>query len=481
MKIDGSIDRHVNPAFSVVASSLAFSLIALSVLACSLPFHWGASAGGPGVSAGGSKAALTVSISVPSARTIVASSGDFSTAIATLAIAVVDGSSTTVASDPSVTYSSSATKTFSSLTPGTYTIKVDAFAPGGGASIATGTSVPVNLAADATQTVPVGLSFSQSPTSGAFSLPIQWPFSTGLAYLSASLDGAAMTDPTVNSDTINYSATVAKSGLAGGSHTLNISFKTSSGATTVRGLYVETVNIWDGVTSASWLDSSGTCVAKRIFATTDFFDTNANLGGLLVKDGSTSGVTLATGFSSDTTDYKLYTIPSTQSIVFTPTESVSGQYITYTWNGGAVTDLGSGKASANLAFNTLAYANTLVITVRAPDGVTTKSYTLIWHSSAVTVEVSTATNYQALTFATSAPSVARGGSIDFETNNSVLAAQTTGWTWSFDGAPLSETSQKLTLDSVATSGYSVGGHFISVQVTYNGVTYSANLILMVVE
>ena len=157
------------------------------------------------------------------------------------------------------------------------------------------------------------------------------------------------------------------------------------------------------------------------------------------------------------------------------------QYITYAWNGGIVTDLASGFSSANLAFVTSAYDNTLVITVRAPDGVTTKNYTLTWHSSAVTVGVSTATNYQALTFATSAPSVARGGSIDFETNNSVLAAQTTGWTWFIDGVQQAEPSQRLTLTSAATSAYSVGGHFISVQVTYNGVTYSANLILMVVE
>ena len=76
------------------ALGVVFAFAALGVLACSLPFLGRASAGGAGASASasadGSKAALIVSISVPSARTIVASSGDFSKAIATLAIAVVD-------------------------------------------------------------------------------------------------------------------------------------------------------------------------------------------------------------------------------------------------------------------------------------------------------------------------------------------------------------------------------------------------------
>ncbi|MDA8411139.1 MAG: cadherin-like beta sandwich domain-containing protein, partial [Treponema sp.] len=344
--------------------------------------------------------------------------------------------------------------------------------------IATGTSVPVDLAADATQTVPVGLSFSQSPTSGAFSLPIQWPLSTGLAYVSASLDGAAMTDPTVNSDTTNYSATVAKSGLAGGSHTLRLSFKTSSVATAVRGQYVETVNIWDGVTSASWLDSSGACAVKRTFALTDFFDTNANLGGLLVQDGSTAGAEIPIGFSSSTTAYSLYAAPSTGSIVFTPTTSIPGQYISYSWTGGATSsgEQASGTSSSALSFSPTV-ADILTITVRAPDGTTSKTYTITWYSSATVSIGVTAPSYQGLSFPISTP-IIQGQAFWAETDNPVLDAITSGWTWYIDGVSQSQTSQRFVLSPTDTTTM-LGTYLIAATVTSGGVSYSGRLSLTV--
>ena len=470
MKANESFGGLLIRGWSACAGWTLILLVALCALSCSDPF-------GTRASSGGSKASLTVSFSVPTARTIVASSDDFSSAISTLSIAVVDSTSTTVAEADGIAYSSGITKTFDSLTPGTYTITVDAYSSAD-ALIASGSSLPVDLAADTTQSVTVGLSFSQSSSTGGFSLAIQWPLSTGLAYVSATLDGAAMADPTVTPGSTDYTATLAKSGLSGGGHTLCIRFKTSIAAGTVGGLYVEAVNIWDGVTSGCWVDASGACVSTRIFASTDFFNTNANLGGLVVQDESTSGSVLSTGFSSSTTSYDLYVIPPSSSIVLTPTESVAGQYITYSWNGGAAIDLASGSASTSLAFVTSAFDNTLAITVRALDGATTKTYTFTWHSAAAAVDIGVPGSSSHGLGLPSSAFVVQGQAFGAETSDSTLDAIASGWTWYLDGAVQAETSQRFVLPPSATASM-LGTYQVAGTVTSGGVSYSGRIALTV--
>ena len=399
---------------------------------------------------------------------------DFASIIDSISITVV----ATGQSQQTLTAGASGTVTFTGLAAATWTIGVSALK--GGSPIGTGSgTVAVSSGSTSSVTIPIAFSGFDSGT-GRLDLPLTWPASTGVDYLAWSIDGGQANVAGITTDSgTGVSTSNLSASLGAGTHTLALGFKAGGADGTPAGCFVETIDVWAGLESGSWIDGGGKVQSAMAIAAEDFLDTNANLGGLLVQDGSTPGVTLAVGFSSGTTDYTLNSIPSTQSIVFTPTESVGGQYITYTWNGGAVTELASGGASASLAFVASAYDNALAITVRAPDGATTKTYTLTWHSAAVTVGVSTATNYQALTFANGAPSVARGGGIVIETNNTALAAQTTGWTWYIDGVQQAETSQQLTLTSAATSAYSVGDHFISVLLSYGGVRYSGTLILSV--
>ena len=406
-----------------------------------------------------------------SARTILP---DFASLIESISVSVI----ATGQSQRTLTASASESVTFTGLAATTWTISVAAIK--GGSVIGTGSgSVVLFSGSTASVIIPITFLGFDSGT-GTLALPLTWPSSTGVDYLDWSVDGGAASAASVSTDLgTGVSSTNLSASLGAGTHTLALNFKAGGSRGTSAGCFVESVDIWAGLESGSWIDGSGTVKGAMAFVVGDFLDSNANLGGLLVQDGSTSGATLAIGFSSSTTDYPLYTIPTTQSIVFTPTESVSGQYITYSWNGGAVTELASGIPSANLAFNTSAYDNTLVITVRAPDGVSAQTYTLTWHSAGVTVGVSTATNYQALTFADYAPTIKRGDSLTLKTNNAVLAALNTGWTWYIDGALQTETSQRLILDSAQTSSLSVGAHSISVLLSYRGVSYSATLILSI--
>jgi len=457
----GRKPRHRSGAFAL---GLLLSLVAVCALACSIPLSTRASSGG-------SSASLTVSFAVPTARTIVASSTNFSAAISTLSIAIVDSTSTIVAQDPGIVYSSGLTTTFGSLTQGNYTITVDAF-DSSAAKIASGSSLPVTLVAGTTQSVTVSLSFSQGASTGGFALGIQWPLTTGLAYVSATLDGVPLTDPAVTIGA-TYSATLAASALAGGNHTLRISFKTSSAATTVYGLYVESINIWDGVTSRCWLDSSGACVSTRVFASTDFFDVNANLGNLVVQDGSTSGAVIPIGFSSGTTAYSLYVAPSTSSIVFTPTASIAGQYISYSWTGASTVsgDQASGTSSAALPFSPT-LADTLAVTVRAPDGASTKTYTITWYATA-TVSIGVNASYQGLDFPASTI-IVQGQAFGAETGNPSLDAIASGWTWYLDGVAQGETSQRFVLSPAATASM-LGTYQIAATVTSGGVSYSGHM------
>jgi len=368
--------------------------------------------------------------------------------------------------------------TFTGLAATTWTVGVSALKSGSVIGSGSGTVI---VSAGSTSSIRVPITFSGFDSgTGILALPLSWPSPTGVDYLAWSIDGGSPATADISADAgTGLSTTTLSSGLGAGIHTLMLSFKAGGSTGSPAGCFIESVDIWAGLTSGSWVDGSGTVRSAMTFSADDFLDANADLGGLVVQDGTSSGPILSLGFSSATTTYDLNEMPPSLRIVFTPTESVAGQYIAYSWNGGGATELASGSASAGLAFVTSAHDNTLAISVRAPDGTGLKTYSLIWHASGVTVGISTTPDYQALTFADENPAIAQGGSIVIETNNSTLASIASGWTWYIDGIAQAETSQCLTLDSATTSGLSVGNHSISVLLNYGGVSYSGTLILSV--
>jgi hypothetical protein len=258
--------------------------------------------------------------------------------------------------------------------------------------VALGTASSVAVTTGSTTPVTVTLSFTQSAAAGAsnaggFSLNIQWPLSTGLQYVYATLDGStAVTVSSLSTSADPYTATLSASSLAGGVHTLDIYFKTSSSATVVVGPYIESVNIWDGVTDHMWADSSGALSGTLTLGSTEFASTDADLTGI-----SVSGTPLS-GFAKGTLNYN-----NTPSAAFTVTVTAdsSGQSLSYSFNdtaGSWASVSGNTFTSASL---TPGGANTVKITVTAADRKTTQTYcvtagTLLTNSNISTYLNSTA-------------------------------------------------------------------------------------------
>ncbi len=108
----------------------------------------------------------------------------------------------------------------------------------------------------------------------------------------------------------------------------------------------------------------GTTTRSAIITVTRAPSNNATLAGLALSSG-----TLSSAFATNATGYSAMVTNTTTSISITPT--TSDPAATVTVNGAAIT---SGIASQTIALNT--GANTITTVVTAPDGKTTKTYTL---------------------------------------------------------------------------------------------------------
>lgn len=347
--------------------------IAPIVLGCLLLFNCQNPFGAKPDRSSGSSASLTVSITAPAARTVTATASDYEAVISTLAIEVDDSSGATFTTPSNIAYSSGVTYTFQQISPGACTITVNAYDSSDALS-ATG-SRSVTIAADSTQSVTVPLSITQSASTGGFSLAIRWPLSTGLAYISATLDGVAIAAPTVTADAANYSATLAKTNVQGGSRRLAISFKAAAAATTAIGPFLESINIWDGVTSSQWVDSSGNCVTERVFDASEFASGDCSLVGLSLSGGPV----LAPTFNSSTCTYAFSgaALVAGTTYGFTLQSRSGSQVVTCAFNG---TDRPLTEVSptiSNGSFTAISGSNTIEVVVTAADRQSKRTYKLI--------------------------------------------------------------------------------------------------------
>jgi hypothetical protein len=461
-------------------------LTILAVCACLVLASCTLGTGSGGASSSSKKASIVVSFSLPSSKTIVAAPSDYAAAIATLDIALFNSSGAQAAGLTGISYSSSVTQTFSGLAPDTYTITVNA-KNSSSVVIATGSS-----SADATASgignVTVPLSFGHAGAStGGFSLIIAWPTTTILPYVYAKLDSAtASAFFTLTSTSSPYTATIAKSGLSSGSHLLYIYFAASSAAATVIGPFIETVNIWDGVTSTGWIDGSGTLQSTRSFDSSEFASSNVNLASLSCVNADASSLSLSPAFTAGTTSYSLSTHFTGTSISFTATAEVGSQNLSCFWNG--TSQSWSSVDGATYTFTATGLAlvsgtNMLKITVTAPDRQTTQTYTVGVQCGAAGITISaptvTPTTYQGLIFPSSA-TVVQGQAFALETSNSTLDAIPSGWTWYFNGTvDNTQTSQRFVLVPATTISM-LGSYSISAAVTTSsGISYSGRVLLTV--
>ena len=331
-------------------------------VACPVPFTQ------PSASSGGASS-LKLSVGPQSSRTIVAGSSDYSSAIVAYMVTI---------SNVDHTYTSTTVTagvcTITDMIAGSYTVTVQAYSDAGRTTqIALGTTT-VALSSAATKNASVTLSFLQSANSGGYSLQVAWPVGTALPYVCARLDStvAAYTPVQGTSDGTNYRATIAASNLSGGAHVLYLYFKASSASTTLYGPYVESLNVWDGVTDKMWADPSGNLFSTLSLGAGDFFNPDATLAGLSISGGPS----LTTAFSPTTYAYNFTggSLTTGTSYPFAIATQSASQIVAVALNGTNCPLSATSPTTLTGSFTAVSGLNTLAVTVMATDRKTSRIY-----------------------------------------------------------------------------------------------------------
>jgi len=373
----------------------------------------------------------------------------------------------TLASEGKATLSATANSTngavlFEDVEAGEWKLTVTAYRDG--AESGTG-NADVTMVAGVNQVISVPIAFS-SAGSGSLSLPVTWPGSAGVETLAWSLDGGASTVVTAETDAAgSASVTLSADGLSAGSHKLILAFYRGGASGTPAGTFVEYVTVYGGYASSVWLDGAGESHSAMAFAASDFFDSNAALSGLSLVGSDGQGIDV--GFASGDTAYAVENY-AYASVGFSATESVSGQRLEYSWNGGLWADLASGASISGLTLAGDGSTNRLRVRVTAPDRATVRVYDIAW-LAASTVSVDLNLDYAALTLSSSAVSVLRGSTLNF---TSTLSGGT-DWVWRVDGVVVSGATS-ASWAYVTDGSTALGRQVVSVAVTVGAVRYAAS-------
>jgi hypothetical protein len=356
---------------------------------------------------------------------------------------------------------------FTGVTAGTWTISATAL---NSASIAVGVGTLTGQVLSAGSSLSVTLPISGTQTgTGNYSFTFEFPLSS-TDYASAQLYDLGNTSvgsviaPTITLDSVTglSQATVAQTGIASGIYRLELTFRKGGSDGAVVGVYGESVNVWDNVTSNQWLNSSGSYESMRTFAATEFSSTDATLSNISATVDGQTGV-LGPSFSSSVTNYLLST--SGTSITLTPVESLVGQRIQYQVNGteaGGWTDLASGS-SAPAAIS----GDTVNFKVTAPDQQTTRIYAVAIILPGTTNIYISLGSFQSLGFSESSMIVPLGNGFTI----TPIFSNGSNWQWFVNGA-LSGTSASFTYTPPAPGLYTI---YTTVTNSSTGVLYSGSM------
>jgi hypothetical protein len=249
-----------------------------------------------------------------------------------------------------------------------WTLSATAYA--GGTAVGSGSgAAPVTVGSGMT-TVPLAIAYTESGPRGTLDITVSWPDSSHVDYLRWDLSSGASGEEDFSSTPptgANWSANIIANDLSPGKHILTLAFR-KDGAPV--GTFVEAVNIIGGHTSSRWIDGLGhpqdgpLTIDPNLFSNTN---PEASLAGLAIASSSNYS------FSPGTTAYSNIRL-AVNALSFTPTQGMPGQIIRYSWNGTERGIVPSGTAMTETQFQE--GLNTLAVAVTAPDGVTTKSYTV---------------------------------------------------------------------------------------------------------
>lgn len=326
---------------------------------------------------------ITVSIS-GSGRTVVP---DFQSQVASVTV-TLSSNDGYAAPAPAVAAASPWTVSFSDVRAGSWNVGAVAKDSLGNV-IGSGTAANRILTPGGALAVLITIGFSSAETTGKVSFTVSFPASTGIdVVVGTLLDGETnpTSSPVIDTETEPRTAAFTFDNIAGGTYaapavyplTLTFLRETVPGETTVAGVFTEQVEVVGGFTSGSWITSDGSLTPVRAFALGDFFSTNSSLADLVLSDGA-----LPDGaFSSGITSYAQGAVAGlAATVTFTATPSITGQFLQYSWNGGALTTIAPDTESPALTIteDTMENSggdNTLVVKVTAPDRQTTGTYTV---------------------------------------------------------------------------------------------------------
>lgn len=211
---------------------------------------------------------------------------------------------------------------------------------------------------------------------GSFSFTMEFPSTVGATSVSCALvKTVAGVEATVSgaetltlSGSTTITATYTKPTIPSGSYSIITTFLSG---TEELGVFREALTIYPNTESNKWVSTDGTTILlkdKRLFALEDFGSINTSLSGFAIQ-----GLNLEQlGFTSDLKTYNFYDLPE-ENLIFTPTESVKGQKITYSWNGTEYGVIVSGSASNPLPLTE--GENTLKVKVQSSNrSLTTAEY-----------------------------------------------------------------------------------------------------------
>ena len=330
---------------------------------------------------GARMARVAVCMSPSMARTVVP---DLASSIASYSLKLASGSISLVgtATRAAPTY------TFVDVTSGSWTLTAVAL-DAAGSTLGSGSVAVSNLSSGESRSVLIPITFSTSGK-GNLNLAVAFPSSTGIDYVqgvvstyasgSASPTLLATLTPTVSTSGTSSTATFLAADLPSGAGLdLVMTFRRGGANGAVAGVYTESVNIYDNLTSDKWIDPTGKLVGQCSFAETDFFDSNDYLASLvLMTDDSSQTLSLP----SFMTVFDAGDAPS-NLVRFSAVPSLPSQSISYTWNGSSPIALPTSNASPFYALQS--GQNMLVITVTAPDRMTQKTYTVAVGTGSATV------------------------------------------------------------------------------------------------
>ncbi len=247
---------------------------------------------------------------------------------------------------------------------------ISAVARRAGVQIGSGSAANVVLTAGAALPVTVSLTFVPAGAIGSVRFAFSFPDSLGIDYAHGRIDEtSAEATPSLTLAGGRSSGIFEFTNLATGTYSLVLTFKRGGAGGTLAGTFREKLIVTAGYESGSWVDGDGNLVSERAFSAEEFFENNASLAGLAFDSGL-----LSFAFDSSTLTYSLGPIAGLPAAVtFVPTESISGQYLEYSWNSGSFTEIRSGAASGSLA---VAESNQLTVRVTAPDRTIVKEYSV---------------------------------------------------------------------------------------------------------